>query len=106
MVRGVAEGTQQPPSGGCVLKLLHLQLRACYAGAAAFGRLCVETCTARETKDFSTAAAFGRLCVETRTMALPVEAQKQPPSGGCVLKQQIRHIFSIEFSSRLRAAVC
>ena len=33
----------QPPSGGCVLKLLKRYLWAVKAKAAAFGRLCVET---------------------------------------------------------------
>ena len=33
----------QPPSGGCVLKLIAQPLHAVDAKSAAFGRLCVET---------------------------------------------------------------
>ena len=33
----------QPPSGGCVLKHSEIRPIASRAGAAAFGRLCVET---------------------------------------------------------------
>ena len=33
----------QPPSGGCVLKLLYHRSYTSRAVAAAFGRLCVET---------------------------------------------------------------
>ena len=33
----------QPPSGGCVLKLLKRQFQCLNTGSAAFGRLCVET---------------------------------------------------------------
>ena len=55
----------QPPSGGCVLKLLFV----------VGGVLAVEP------------AAFGRLCVETVFLKnLPLSNLNQPPSGGCVLK--------------------
>ncbi len=38
------------------------------------------------------AAAFGRLCVETQfTEAITKQAERQPPSGGCVLKLQTIH---------------
>ena len=40
----------------------------------------------------SLAAAFGRLCVETRFYLLPHIIEKQPPSGGCVLKHVIAGI--------------
>ena len=33
----------QPPSGGCVLKLLENMINAAATAPAAFGRLCVET---------------------------------------------------------------
>ena len=37
-------------------------------------------------------AAFGRLCVETTVVNLSVmDDYGQPPSGGCVLKQVMRH---------------
>ena len=78
-------------------------------------------------KVFSNTAAFGRLCVETPTFSVFGRRLIQPPSGGCVLKQdQIeaaktksaaafgrlcvetfsRWFFSHAFFSRLRAAVC
>ena len=37
----------------------------------------------------SQAAAFGRLCVETFDVGDFDTALRQPPSGGCVLKQYI-----------------
>ncbi|EGV37193.1 hypothetical protein l11_12960 [Neisseria weaveri LMG 5135] len=55
----------QPPSGGCVLKLIR------------FVRIQSASCT----------AAFGRLCVETGAAVWnKKECMEQPPSGGCVLK--------------------
>ena len=56
----------QPPSGGCVLKLL---LSPCYAidrQAATFGWLCVETLKSKRDRQ---------------------DRYRQPPSGGCVLKR-------------------
>ena len=39
------------------------------------------------------AAAFGRLCVETILLVILQKAlEKQPPSGGCVLKLKVRFI--------------
>ena len=55
----------QPPSGGCVLKLIILIIRTLIALAAAFGRLCVETLERYPASLDGSAAAFGRLCVET-----------------------------------------
>ena len=56
-------------------------------GAAAFGRLCVETFSAEGKPAPEEAAAFGRLCVETDVATLiVVTISAQPPSGGCVLK--------------------
>ena len=34
-------------------------------------------------------AAFGRLCVETSVMGYKLLTGFQPPSGGCVLKQDM-----------------
>ena len=36
------------------------------------------------------AAAFGRLCVETTAGRTSGGYSKQPPSGGCVLKQKMK----------------
>ena len=76
-------------------------------GAAAFGRLCVETVAFFDLRFNCCAAAFGRLCVETAAFWWFKRCEGQPPSGGCVLKQQIRLArSSILLGSRLRAAVC
>ena len=64
--RAVELGKNQPPSGGCVLKLQGGSINFCYGVPAAFGRLCVETMNFNEQDGFTV----------------------QPPSGGCVLKQQ------------------
>ena len=57
----------QPPSGGCVLKLPFQTTLVSRYQPAAFGRLCVETVyiigTAAGPAPYP--AAFGRLCVET-----------------------------------------
>ena len=56
----------QPPSGGCVLKLIQNAVAAAIAPPAAFGRLCVETYnTHGRPPTAGVPAAFGRLCVET-----------------------------------------
>ena len=57
----------QPPSGGCVLKRVHIEQETSLAVAAAFGRLCVETTKTDSHIVGISAAAFGRLCVETLT---------------------------------------
>ena len=100
----------QPPSGGCVLKLL-VHIHYCYQiypaafrrlcvethqcqhatrrpSPAAFRRLCVETPILSQAKMSGKPAAFRRLCVETAAPTLPNSSSaNQPPSGGCVLKR-------------------
>ena len=62
--------SDQPPSGGCVLKPRHApRCRTCRQPAA-FGRLCVETCTLPPLISLQAPAAFGRLCVETTDLAV------------------------------------
>ena len=52
-------------------------------------------------------AAFGRLCVETAITGADIaETATQPPSGGCVLKQNVIVDIQPVLTSRLRAAVC
>ena len=79
----------QPPSGGCVLKLRM---------ASDFGRLRVQPPSGgcvlklREGRikvSGSAPAAFGRLCVETWMAYSAVKELYQPPSGGCVLKRNL-----------------
>mgnify|MGYP001789334273 CR=1 FL=1 len=81
----------QPPSGGCVLKHLLQECHQDIKDPATFRRLCVETATSLYPVTGSHPAAFRRLCVET-THKTKVETKSepaQPPSGGCVLKQQL-----------------
>ena len=80
----------QPPSGGCVLKPQIVESDYIIKQAAAFGRLCVETLFCKKPPTPNVAAAFGRLCVETAISENILASGKQPPSGGCVLKQIIR----------------
>ena len=110
------------------LSAIHLLLQHLKV-AAAFGRLCVETQSEIELNERILAAAFGRLCVETRLNLLSMNSNKQPPSGGCVLKpvflfcrrqwleqppsggcvlkqQQKDANKALTIGSRLRAAVC
>ena len=64
-----------------------------YEFAAAFGRLCVETTDYAAEADNEHAAAFGRLCVETDEDKLREEqGGTQPPSGGCVLKRYLEKV--------------
>ena len=55
---------------------------------AAFRRLCVETNCHAINRLISLPAAFRRLCVETLHRRNYRRTPPQPPSGGCVLKQQ------------------
>ena len=78
----------QPPSGGCVLKHNGGNGTGAIQDPAAFGRLCVETRCCRMGRRSFRPAAFGRLCVETRLYPKHTNRHtRQPPSGGCVLKQ-------------------
>ena len=56
---------QQPPSGGCVLKLSRSEMYRCGGIAATFGWLCVETFNPILFIARASAATFGWLCVET-----------------------------------------
>ena len=57
----------QPPSGGCVLKLIFLLIIKTTEKPAAFRRLCVETYHHLYNAHHSHPAAFRRLCVETKS---------------------------------------
>ena len=84
----------QPPSGGCVLKLLLKNEKDFFYIPAAFRRLCVETYSQSQQSPNHLPAAFRRLCVETYHTFDDNRRPFQPPSGGCVLKQQIPQITS------------
>ena len=64
-------GDNQPPLGGCVLKLQQKRKQAAISEPAAFRRLCVETHYVNIINFFLFPAAFRRLCVET---GLPMAA--------------------------------
>ena len=66
---GLVLGAAQPPSGGCVLKLVIGIAAVAAAFPAAFRRLCVETIKPVGRKLYEWPAAFRRLCVETLAMA-------------------------------------
>ena len=55
----------QPPSGGCVLKLKKVPPINTVLVPAAFRRLCVETISLQPLRIRLLPAAFRRLCVET-----------------------------------------
>ena len=78
----------QPPSGGCVLKHYYKSRGRGRSNTAAFRRLCVETSARNAQRSKSRPAAFRRLCVETAWLCSRHLFPTQPPSGGCVLKQQ------------------
>ena len=78
----------QPPPHGCVLKPLGSPRLGTWREAAASARLCVETSFWIAVPVVAAAAAFGQLCVETGVMIIEAyNYLRQPPSGGCVLKQ-------------------
>ena len=77
----------QPPSGGCVLKLKMLLMNVNLKIPAAFRRLCVETLILSDfMRNFSQPPSGG--CVLKRKgLGNSAFIDTQPPSGGCVLKQ-------------------
>ena len=100
---------KQPPSGGCVLKLLvsRLNLRVCLqppSGGCVLKRQHLRHAASNHTQPPSggcvlkpkrgfflgliagVTAAFRRLCVETEVINQALTDFLQPPSGGCVLK--------------------
>ena len=97
----------QPPSGGCVLKLLNALICSTVMASAAFGRLCVETvATSEKYTDKNQPPSGGCVLKQDGGKNVWQEAQ-QPPSGGCVLKLPVRfQKWLFGTGSRLRAAVC
>ena len=103
------ELVNQPPSGGCVLKHSVIHRRCFWPIPAAFRRLCVETRLKLNRRNpYGVPAAFRRLCVETTSHKKSAAALEiQPPSGGCVLKLPPKsNIQRKKEPSRLQAAVC
>ena len=119
----------QPPSGGCVLKLLILSVLNGIRMPAAFGRLCVETyeglsvategiqppsggCVLKHlyrlllTLNLIQPPSGGCVLKHPNRAVVPLGKGTQPPSGGCVLKQNVIVDIQPVRASRLRAAVC
>ena len=98
---------EQPPSGGCVLKLWEYYIKFKNFYAAAFGRLCVETTLAHCDFFVTKAAAFGRLCVETSERAI-VRTERLAAAFGRLCVETVKKPYTTykAISSRLRAAVC
>ena len=76
----------QPPSGGCVLKLFKFGCQISAAEQPPSGGCVLKPPATTTFRCRINAAAFGRLCVETSFGFDGVDDFKQPPSGGCVLK--------------------
>ena len=76
----------QPPSGGCVLKLILIGIfRPCRTQPPSGG--CVLKHIQKKALNYAVRpAAFRRLCVETGCISKHADRAYQPPSGGCVLK--------------------
>ena len=77
----------QPPSGGCVLKLLFDSKLFCVFGPAAFGRLCVETYKGNQRQLNAYQPPSGGCVLKLYKCHVSIKFNIQPPSGGCVLKQ-------------------
>ncbi len=79
----------QPPSGGCVLKLLPIDRGLPLLSQPPSGGCVLKLLDGFALKGFFHPAAFGRLCVETLRTSLHFLFADQPPSGGCVLKPSL-----------------
>ena len=96
----------QPPSGGCVLKLWTKSPPVVLMIPAAFGRLCVETIKTFRPLAGMVQPPSGGCVLKPLRRGLGNTAFIQPPSGGCVLKRQVVAVRQAVAASRLRAAVC
>ena len=80
--------TAQPPSGGCVLKLLEASEQSRVECQPPSGGCVLKPTEDKPAYSGKYPAAFGRLCVETHSLLSFIDwLIAQPPSGGCVLKQ-------------------
>ena len=78
--------TIQPPSGGCVLKLMAEGRSTRIYPPAAFGRLCVETALRNAVSKAAGQPPSGGCVLKPLQLAILPTNWAQPPSGGCVLK--------------------
>ena len=84
-------GSNQPPSGGCVLKLSAARKPAPTTPPAAFGRLCVETNRKIRSRSNRPQPPSGGCVLKHAFGGDCPQSALQPPSGGCVLKLIFRH---------------
>ena len=84
-----AQKKRQPPSGGCVLKLVEEGLETCLECQPPSGGCVLKLNTVCAEEHTVRPAAFRRLCVETVPVAAYADEITQPPSGGCVLKRYL-----------------
>ena len=98
---------EQPPSGGCVLKLTVQGYLLRLTVAATFGWLCVETGVKLPALSFNPAATFGWLCVETSNLRTPRTINFAATFGWlCVETCNSSGVIRSCQSSHLRVAVC
>ena len=76
----------QPPSGGCVLKLVPVANSAPKNNQPPSGGCVLKPIVEIGCCSPYNPAAFRRLCVETLILSDFIRNFSQPPSGGCVLK--------------------
>ena len=76
----------QPPSGGCVLKRVCWRLAALRGFQPPSGGCVLKQGKFADESQQMFPAAFRRLCVETLKNHGLTQRARQPPSGGCVLK--------------------
>ena len=99
---------RQPPSGGCVLKRFSVSQAPQYRNAATFGWLCVETSNHITVFVNLEAATFGWLCVETFYPPAPLARGVAAATFGWLCVETIAALkAAVSCScSHLRVAVC
>ena len=95
----------QPPSGGCVLKPPLLPPPCIPLSQPPSGGCVLKQQRLYDIQE-KKPAAFRRLCVETCWIFCDSIINFQPPSGGCVLKLAANDSIGKYRTSRLQAAVC
>ena len=93
----ILDSCAQPPSGGCVLKLFPSRPAFSQHRPAAFGRLCVETCTGLCRPRSRFQPPSGGCVLKLAGINESEESENQPPSGGCVLKLMRRAAFRCRY---------
>ena len=86
--------SNQPPSGGCVLKQKGGYMDEDRLRTAAFRRLCVETDARSNPKAKQMQPPSGGCVLKQRRNETPDYQHSQPPSGGCVLKHYPQPVFN------------